>query len=123
MKNKINIASNTQKLVYQKLLHITRYKPHTCTKHTPDSLTIIHILHPLTSTPTPTHTIHLTSLPLITLCIHIKLHSVHNQHPPHPPHTPTPTSSPFYTQTHMHILEKQKAHTAQDVLSKIQNVM
>ena len=71
---KINIVSNTQKLVYQKLLHITHYTPHTCrpTKHTPDSLTIIHLLHPLTSTPTPTHTIHLTSLLLTTLCIHIK---------------------------------------------------
>ena len=122
MKNKINISNNTQKLLYQKLLHITRYTPYTCTKHTPDSLTIIHILHPLTSTPTPTHAIHLTSLSLITLCIHIKLHSVHNQiHLT--PHTPTPTSSPFYTQTHMHILEEQKVYIAKDVLSKIQNVM
>ena len=87
---KINIASNTQKLVYQKLLYITHYTPHTCTKHTPDSLTIIHLLHPLTPTPTPTHSIHLTSLPLTTLCIHIKLHLVHSQHPPHPPPTHPP---------------------------------
>ena len=88
---KINIASNTQKLVYQKLLHITRYTPHTCTKQTPDSLTIIHLLHPLTSTPTPTHTLHLTSLLLTTLCIHTKLHSIYNQTPPHPPpHTHPP---------------------------------
>ena len=84
----------------------TRFTHH----HSPPSSPYIHT-HP--------HT-HLTSLLLTTLCIHIKLHSIHNQHPP-PPHTHP--SSPFYTQTHMHILEKQKAHIAQDVLSKILNVM
>ena len=50
---KINIASNTQKLVYQKLLHITHYTPHTYTKHTPDSLTIIHPFIPLHPHPPP----------------------------------------------------------------------